>query len=75
MDKKNEMKILELKVNVFTNKFCKFDMLLETVFTIISIVVLYRTGFIISFFVSYFLRYFYKKFFKNKVDEIKEVVN
>ena len=75
MNKKLEMKILELKINVFSNKFCKVDMLIETILTIISIVVLYKSGFIISIFVSYFIRYFYKKFFKNKVDEIKGVVN
>jgi len=75
MNKRLEMKILELQVNVFSDKYCKFEMLIETIFTIISIIILYKSGWVISIFVSYFIRYFYNKFFKNKIEEMKEVVN
>jgi hypothetical protein len=61
MNAKNELKILELKLKLLTPRFCKVELLLNQILTIISILVYYKEGLLVSIIIGIVLNWIVKK--------------
>jgi hypothetical protein len=71
MNQKNELKIIELKLKMFSKQFSKTELIIRQIETIFSFILLYKYGIFISLTIGLLISYLITKFINPKIKQIQ----